>query len=176
MSGGIKEMAMWGMIALMAACGGETLEQRGQDAMNGQTTVTDFGSLVRPSSPNSYLVSPAPPASGYYHITVAADEMAPEFDVSAAKLTETWVDVIGKEPRVTVVTVSEDGQQVEAKQASAVFGFVDDVSFRAIPIADDRSTFVAYSRSRVGYWDLGANKSRLSRWLEALEAAITKKS
>jgi uncharacterized protein (DUF1499 family) len=62
--------------------------------------------------------------------------------------------------------------QIEAEQRSAVFGFVDRISARFVPLGADRSTLIAYSRSEVGYWDLGVNRSRLRDWLAMLPAKL----
>jgi uncharacterized protein (DUF1499 family) len=65
-----------------------------------------------------------------------------------------------------------DGLQVEAQQRSAVFGFIDRISARFLPVAPERSTLIAYSRSLVGYWDLGVNRNRLQRWLTDLKKDV----
>lgn len=126
---------------------------------------TDFGALQRPDSPNSWLVAPA-------DYPVAADEIAPVFPVDGATLGRAWVAVVQAQPRTTVLGLSADGLQVEVEQRSRLFGFVDRISFRAIPLAAQQSTLVAYSRSRVGYWDLGVNRGRLRQWLAALSQRV----
>jgi uncharacterized protein (DUF1499 family) len=78
--------------------------------------------------------------------------------------------VVESEPRTKILAVSPDGLQIEAEQRSAVFGFVDRISTRFIALEPIRSTLVAYSRSQVGYWDLGANRRRLQLWLAKLKA------
>jgi uncharacterized protein (DUF1499 family) len=129
--------------------------------------LTDFTNLRRHNSPNTWLVAPA----GFG--ALAADEAAPSVPVDAAVLARAWVAVVQAQPRTSLLAVSADGLQVEAEQRSSVFGFIDRVSFRAIPLAEQRSTLVAYSRSEVGYWDLGVNRSRLRSWIAALGQAIT---
>jgi uncharacterized protein (DUF1499 family) len=63
----------------------------------------------------------------------------------------------------------EEVARIGAEQRSAVFGFVDRISTRVIALEPIRSTLVAYSRSQVGYWDLGANRRRLQLWLTKLK-------
>lgn len=127
---------------------------------------TDFTDLRRPDSPNTWLVAPA----GFR--AASADEEAPSLPVDAAALAQAWVAVVQAQPRTQIRAVSSDGLQVEAEQRSSVFGFVDRVSFRAVPLAEQRSTLIAYSRSQVGYWDLGVNRRRLRAWLAALGQAV----
>jgi uncharacterized protein (DUF1499 family) len=128
--------------------------------------LTDFTVLRRPDSPNTWLVAPAGLCAA------SADEAAPSLPVDAAVLARAWVAVVQAQPRTQIRAVSSDGLQVEAEQRSGVFGFVDRISFRAVPLAAQRSTLVAYSRSEVGYWDLGVNRSRLRAWLAALQNAV----
>lgn len=80
--------------------------------------------------------------------------------------------LIQQQPRTSIVGISDDRLQVEAEQRSAVFRFVDKISFRAVPLGADQSTFFAYSRSQVGYWDLGVNRRRLIGWTAALRYAV----
>lgn len=152
------------LLVAIAACGNENEGQRA-DMTAGQSQFLDFSSLQRPSSPNSYMIGTSPSGA-------ASDEMAPTFDVSAEQLATFWRALAEEQPRTKVRAVSEDRLQVEAEQASATFGFIDTISFRAVPVSETQSTFVAYSRSRTGYWDLGANKSRLQRWSGALRMTV----
>lgn len=132
----------------------------------GSVAFADFAALQRPDSPNTWLVAPAgfPGAAG--------DETAPAFPVDAVALLRAWVAVVQAQPRTTVLGLSADGLQVEAEQRSRLLGFVDRISFRAIPLAPQQSTLVAYSRSQVGFWDLGVNRNRLRQWLAALTQAV----
>jgi len=126
--------------------------------------VADFDNLNVPTSPNTWLVAPADFAPA------KPDATAPIFDVPAKRLAQAWISVVESEPRTKILAVSEDKLQIEAEQRSAVFGFVDRISTRFIALEPIRSTLVAYSRSQVGYWDLGANRRRLQLWLAKLKA------
>lgn len=129
--------------------------------------LTDFATLERPGSPNTWLIAPPGAVDA-----LTPDIAAPALPVPAARLAAAWTETVAAQPRSEVVTVSNDGLQVEAQQRSALFRFVDDVSFRAVPIDDTHSTFIAYSRSRVGYWDIGVNRKRLTAWTDALQARL----
>lgn len=127
----------------------------------------DFARLERPDSPNHWLIAPAAQAAER-----SAAVPAPVFRVAALRLAGAWVDVVRRQSRTRILGISEDGLQVEAEQRSAVFRFVDRISFRAVPLGAAESTLLAYSRSRVGYWDLGVNRRRLTAWVEALQSAL----
>ena len=127
------------------------------------TAYTDFDRLDRPGSPNTWLIAPAASVD-----SLRADAPAPEFGIPAVRLAERWVEVLRQQPRTVIVGISDDRLRVEAEQRSAVFRFVDRISFRAVPLGPDRSTFFAYSRSQLGYWDLGVNRRRLDDWIGAL--------
>lgn len=134
----------------------------------GTTTMfLDFDTLQRPGSPNHWLIAPHGAPS-----QPPADAGAPVFDVTPIRLSAAWQEVVRGQPRTTIVAVSDDGLRVEAEQRSALFGFVDKISFRAMPLDGGQSTYTAYSRSLVGYWDMGVNKGRLGDWSAALRRAL----
>ncbi len=153
-------------VPLLVACG-EPPERTGAPESPGMTDFLDFATLERPDSPNHWLVGSRLPADA-----PAADAPAPTFDVPAAQLAAAWVGVVQRQPRTRILGVSEDGLQVEAEQRSAVFRFVDRVSFRAVALSSGRSSFLAYSRAQVGYWDLGVNRRRLDDWVGALRRTL----
>ena len=152
--------------ALLAIVVGACASAKDPPIANG-TTFTDFETLDPPTSPNRWLVAPAGAS-----IADKADATAPTFEVAADRLVEAWTGVVRKQPRVRFLGTSPDGLQVEAEQRSALVGFVDRISFRAVPLAAGQSTLYAYSRSEVGYWDLGVNRSRLKSWLTDLRTIL----
>lgn len=132
-------------------------------------TFTEFATLRRPDSPNTYLIVAA--GQG---LSAMSDATAPMLNVSADRLATAWVEIVRGRPRTRVLGVSDDGLQIEAEQRSALFGFIDRISFRAVPLAPEQSTFFAYSRSQTGYWDFGVNCSRLREWVSELTVTIDK--
>jgi uncharacterized protein (DUF1499 family) len=102
------------------------------------------------------------------------DQRGPVFEKTAYQLARAWMTVVENQPRAAVLGISEDGLQIEAQQRSAVFGFIDRISTRFLPLASGRSTLIAYSQSQVGYWDLGVNRRRLRRWLSELATQVEK--
>ena len=114
-----------------------------------------FKTLQRPASPNHWLVAPADYA-------IRPDAAAPVFAVPAAALQQT------KGAAIEAETV--DGLHIVF--TSAVFSFKDDVRVYFIPLSPQQSTLALYSASRVGYWDLGANRRRVEDWLIRLQTAL----
>jgi uncharacterized protein (DUF1499 family) len=160
----------WGwigfLVLVLASCG-PAAKQEG--AMPNDVAFTDFAALAPPDSPNTWLVAPM----GFG--PARPDETAPTFDVSPRRLAAIWLQIVREQPRTRVLGVSEDGLRIEAAQRSAVFGFTDRISVRFLPVDRGRSTFVAYSRAQVGYWDLGVNRRRLRTWLSALQTRVERK-
>jgi uncharacterized protein (DUF1499 family) len=128
------------------------------------TAFFDFAKLARPSSPNHWLVAP-PQQRG-------ADEQAAVLPVSPQRLAEAWLAMLEQAPRTRVLAVSPDRLQVEAEQRSALFRFVDRISFQAVPQDAGHATFFVYSRSQLGYWDMGVNRRRLRHWVDALLSSL----
>lgn len=150
----------------VSACASSATEDP-DTAVSATISMTDFATLQPPDKPNNWLVAPAD-----FSGIAAVDETAPVFDVSASVLAEAWRIIIEAEPRTTILAISDDDLRIEAEQKSAVFGFVDRVSVQVVPLDDGRSTFMAYSTSLVGYWDMGANRSRLQDWIAALQNTV----
>jgi len=157
-------------VAVMAGCS-EHREMAEAPMERISVTFTDFASLRRPDSPNAFLV-----AAAGQSLTAEADAVAPALNLPADRLAKAWVEVVSAQPRTRVLGVSGDGAHVEAEQRSAVFGFVDLISFHAVPLGPGQSTFFAYSRSQTGYWDFGVNRRRLTEWIAALEEEVEQTS
>jgi hypothetical protein len=66
--------------------------------------------------------------------------------------------------RTQVVAGSVDEGMVTYVQRSAVFGFPDYVTVKAIE-TEGGSALIIWSRSRYGYSDMGVNRERVESWL-----------
>ena len=64
--------------------------------------------------------------------------------------------------------VAMERDHVHAEFTSRMFGFVDDVEF---VIDSDRSRIDFRSASRVGHWDLGANRRRMRKLVQLVGQA-----
>lgn len=123
-----------------------------------------FKTLQRPDSPNHWLAAPADYA-------VKPDVVAPVFAVPAAALHAAVKTVVRQTQGAAIDTETADGLHIVF--TSAIFSFKDDVRVHVIPLAPQQSTLALYSASRVGYWDLGANRRRVEDWLARLQMVIS---
>ena len=125
-----------------------------------------FESLGLTSRPNQFLVAPK-------GLTQAAPhEESPVFPVAVERLCNAFAAMIESQPHVEVLLRSEDGRRWELVQRSRLFRFPDDVSIQFIDNGNGTATLAIYSRSRLGYGDLGVNRRRVQRWLVLLQAEL----
>jgi uncharacterized protein (DUF1499 family) len=119
--------------------------------------------IERTGKPNDALIGPPGECAG------EVDRPAPVFAVSPQELFRIWTEVVLEEPRTRLVARNSHRLLLNAEQLSRVFGFVDEIAIRVLPAGDGGATFVAYSKSRVGYYDFGVNRARLERWIDRIQ-------
>jgi uncharacterized protein (DUF1499 family) len=120
----------------------------------------NFRAIPESRRPNRWLICPP----GYANRE--PDEHPPVFGVGVEELRAAWRDLIAGEARAEVLRDDPDG--MDLVQRTRLFRFADDIGVTYIPLAGGRSTIALFSRSRVGWSDLGVNRRRLRRWLTAL--------
>lgn len=123
-----------------------------------------FKSLQRPDTPNHWLVAPA-------DFPGRPDAVAPVFSVPAATVQSALRTVIRQTRGAVIHGEMPDGLHVVV--TSAIFSFKDDVRIQVISLLPQQSTLAIHSASRVGYWDLGANRRRVEDWLVRLQIALS---
>lgn len=131
----------------------------------------DFATLTRPKSPNTYLVAP----EGLCRATTP-DQIAPVFAVSPDSLRDAFLRLMRGLPRVSDGPANMDPLAYDFIETTPLMRFKDDISVRFLPAAGGGATLALYSRSRVGYSDLGANKARVERYLSMLAASVASAS
>jgi len=124
----------------------------------------DFSRLRLRRSPNQYLVAPPGATADPPH------RAAPVFAMPVEKLAAQFRAHALAQPRVRLLSVSADGRDLELVQRSAVFRFPDYISVRFLPLPNERSSLIVYSRARYGRRDFGVNRKRIDAWLAALGA------
>lgn len=127
----------------------------------------DWDSLTRRSSPNDALICP----DGFCG-AAKADRTAPLYPVRVAVLARALDLALLSEPRLTLVALSEDGFDRRYVQRSALMGYPDTIAIKLIALDETVSTIAIYSRSQIGYSDLGVNRARLDRWVAAIDVAL----
>jgi hypothetical protein len=126
-----------------------------------------FQSLERPASPNNWLIAPE-------DFVPAPDEVSPVFPVPDRVLKSEIIAAVHDLERVRQEHV--DGDLMRFVMETRLFRFKDDLTIQVIALDRDRSTFAAYSASRVGYWDLGKNRNRLRKLSDLLRARLARTS
>lgn len=126
----------------------------------------DFATLQKPDKPNAYLACPSATCPSY-----VPDMEPPVFEMDAAALRALAATVWGNQPGVTLVEAPASGTSMRFVQRTPWLKFPDTISVRFVPVSDKQSTVAIYSRSQIGHSDLGANETRVKRWLDVLEKA-----
>lgn len=126
----------------------------------------EFGSLTRRSSPNDALACPTELCKA------RSDLVPPFFAIGVDGLRNAMAKVLTSEPRLTLVRADDATLTDRYVQRSAILGFPDTIVIRYIDQPEERSTLAIYSRSQIGYGDLGANRARIERWLGKLRQRL----
>ena len=140
--------------------------------------VLAFGVFLRvaPSDPVRWHVDPvtvAPPSfPGAVLMRPGADRPGPVFAVPPDVLLATFDRVARDTPRVSLLAGSVAEGHVTYVARSALFGFPDYISVRALDADGGGSRLAVFSRLRFGYDDLGVNARRLDDWLARTQAAL----
>lgn len=82
--------------------------------------------------------------------------------------------VIASEPRIHAVHIDDAMLTDRYVQRSALLGFRDTIVVRFFDLPEGKSTLAIYSRSQLGYSDLGVNRARIDHWLGKLAAEIAR--
>ena len=130
------------------------------------TDLIDLATARPTGKPNCCLVLPKGWGVGPAH------QESPVFSADAKTLAQAAARILTATPRTEILARSPDGLQIEAAERSRLFRFVDRISLRAAPAGPDRSALALFSRSLVGYWDLGVNRKRVERLLERLGTSL----
>lgn len=130
--------------------------------LRAQTAALDPTTVARTGRPNDRLLCP----EGFCR--APADAPAPVFEVAPERVLEAWRAVIEAAPRTSLIHLDPKELGLVAEQRSRLFGFVDTIAVKILPLPDGRTSFAAYSRSETGYWDLGVNTARLEEWTRAV--------
>lgn len=131
----------------------------------------DFSALKRRTTPNDALACPADVCPG-----VPADIASPDFAVSGDRLREIIAAVAASEPGTQLIFSDRWDAQDRYLVRSRLMRFPDTVDALVVGRGEGRSTVALYSRSQVGYSDLGVNRARIARWLERIGESVSREA
>lgn len=116
-----------------------------------------------PSSPNWALAAPEGVAT-----VGAVTIVSPVVEASPEALADRFDAAALADARVTRADADAPTPLWRAYvQRSALVGFPDRISMRAVPVGGNGAALVVYSASVYGYSDMGVNKARVARWVAA---------
>ncbi|RIJ15058.1 DUF1499 domain-containing protein [Henriciella mobilis] len=126
----------------------------------------DFEKIERPGSPNTYLVAPEGLCAN-----ATPDADAPSFDLSPEALFAKVESALSDKSNWSVTHRDPATRQIDLVARTPVLKFKDDVAIRVLPDGANhgKSRLAVYSRSRVGYHDLGANRKRVDSLIAELK-------
>lgn len=75
-------------------------------------------------------------------------------------------EIIASERSFGKIETDGDALRIKFVATTGLMRFKDDVDIEVIALEQGRATFAIYSRSRVGYSDMGANRKRVGKLIE----------
>ena len=130
------------------------------------TDFIDFRTLERPKSPNTYLLASADMCDG-----ATADQPSPVYAATPDHVYQACESVIHARKDWDLVASDPIAHKLRFVSTSGLMRFKDDIDILVVPDGETGAKLAVYSRSRVGYSDLGANAKRVGALLGALGQA-----
>lgn len=128
------------------------------------TGPVDFGTLVLPPSPNTCLLTPSS-APGAGHLHRDPFPATPEAVLAAVRATAAAM------PRTFPLAEHPERHQAQWVARTRLMNYPDIVVAEAAPSGGGTGLWL-YSRSLIGWSDLGANRARVTAWLAEIEARL----
>ncbi len=129
------------------------------------TDYINFKSLKRSPKPNNCLVAPED-----FCLASEADLQAPAFAMTGRGLFSKLQEIISSEKRWGTLSADPEQLRLSFIATSGLLRFKDDIDLEVIPLSDTEATLAIYSRSRVGYSDLGVNTKRVKELIRRVTA------
>jgi uncharacterized protein (DUF1499 family) len=124
----------------------------------------DFATLALPASPNTCLLTPtSAPGPGHLH--------RDPFPVTTDQAWDAIRAVAAAMPRTFPLADYPDRRQAQWVARTRLMNYPDIVVAEVAPTGGGTGLWL-YSRSLVGYSDLGANRARVLAWLAAFEERL----
>jgi uncharacterized protein (DUF1499 family) len=128
----------------------------------------DFAALVRTRAPHDALACPEG-ACGDARIDIAT----PIYPVDSSELRGIVREVARRQLGTQLVYSARWDEEDRYVVRSQLLRFPDTVNVRVFGAGDEGSTLALYSRSQIGYSDMGVNERRLRTWLAAIEERVS---
>lgn len=127
------------------------------------TDFISFKSLKRPPKPNTCLVAPE------NHCLAAEPDFTPPVMMMTPRgLFSRLSEIIASNRGFGKIEADAEKLRIKFVATTGLMRFKDDVDIEVIPVDDGKATFAIYSRSRVGYSDLGANRKRVNKLIHSV--------
>lgn len=127
------------------------------------TDYINFKSLKRPPKPNTCLAAPE-----NHCLAAEPDFAAPVYSMTDRGLFSKLSEIIAADRSFGNVASDAEKLRIKFVATTGLMRFKDDVDIEIIPLDQGQSTLAIYSRSRVGYSDLGANQKRVRKLIGQL--------
>lgn len=129
------------------------------------TDFIDFKTFRRPARPNNWLVAPKD-----FVDAALPDETSPVFDRTPCELFEAIMQMIAARRDWKIKASDPASGRISFIAVTRLMRFKDDVDVLVLPVGghDHQSTLAIYSRSRLGFSDMGTNGKRVNALLTAL--------
>lgn len=148
-------LKLLGAIALIAAIAAVWVRTAPDDPADWHVDPVKSG---RTGRPNDALRGPVE----------GADGAAPVWAAEPDRLMAAFDKVARAAPRTELLAGGPEAGLATYVQRSAVMGFPDYISVRALPV-EGGATLAIWSRARYGHSDMGVNAARLDDWLGAID-------
>lgn len=129
----------------------------------------DFARLERPGSPNAALACRPEACPG-----ASFEIETPVYPVSGARLREIVREAIAARPNAEPVYAARWEEADRFVERSALMRFPDTVNAQVFGAGPGRSMLALYSRSQIGYSDLGVNRARIDAILADVAASVAR--
>lgn len=127
----------------------------------------DFENLTRRRSPNDALAC-NPDICG----ETPVDFATPVYPIAGARLREIVREVALDQPRTQLVYSARWEEEDRFVVRTPLMRYPDTVVARVYGAGPGQSMLGLYSRSQIGHSDLGVNRARLARWLDAISDRV----
>ncbi|MEM7330374.1 MAG: DUF1499 domain-containing protein [Pseudomonadota bacterium] len=123
----------------------------------------NFKTLQRPPKPNTCLAAPE-----NFCLAAETDFSPPVFAMTGRGLFSKLSEIIAAEKSFGRTATDAENLRIKFVATTGLMRFKDDVDVEIIELEDGKATLAIYSRSRIGYSDLGANQKRVTKLIGAL--------